>query len=196
MISRIKGTLVARDLDRIEVETPGGVIYEVEIPLTILQRLPSPPAENFEIRTLQVVREESLTLYGFSEDHERELFRRLLGATGVGPKMALAMLSTYNAPRLAQALAEKDLAALTQVSGVGKKTAERIALELADRVQDLVVAGEGVAAGGVGYAEEAVAALVHLGYTFVDADAAIRQALEQGEPEGREELIRRALSNE
>lgn len=203
MISRIKGTLVARDLDRIEVETPGGVIYEVEIPLTILQRLPSPPAENFEIRTLQVVREESLTLYGFSEDHERELFRRLLGATGVGPKMALAMLSTYNAPRLAQALAEKDLAALTQVSGVGKKTAERIALELADRVQDLVVAGEsvaaggeGVAAGGVGYAQEAVAALVHLGYTFVDADAAIRQALERGEPEGREELIRRALRNE
>ncbi len=196
MISRIKGTLVTRDLDRIEVETPGGVIYEVEVPLTILQRLPSPPAENFEIRTLQVVREDSLTLYGFAEDYERELFRRLLGATGVGPKVALAMLSTYNAPRLAQALAEKDLAALTQVSGVGKKTAERIALELADRVKDLVVAGEGVAAGGVGYAQEAVAALVHLGYTFVDADAAIRRALEQGEPEGREELIRRALSNE
>jgi holliday junction DNA helicase RuvA len=196
LISRIKGTLVTRDLDRIEVETPGGVIYEVEIPLTILQRLPSPPAENFEIRTLQVVREDSLTLYGFAEDHERELFRRLLGATGVGPKVALAMLSTYNAPRLAQALAEKDLAALTQVSGVGKKTAERIALELADRVEDLVVAGEGVIGGGVGYAQEAVAALVHLGYTFVDADAAIRRVLEQGEPEGREELIRLALSNE
>ncbi len=196
MISRIKGTLVTRNLDRIEVETQGGVIYEVEVPLTILQRLPSPPAENFEIRTLQVVREDSLTLYGFAEDYERELFRRLLGATGVGPKVALAMLSTYNAPRLAQALAEKDLAALTQVSGVGKKTAERIALELADRVKDLVAAGEGVAAGGVGYIQEAVAALVHLGYTFVDADAAVRRALERGEPEGREELIRRALSDE
>ena len=196
MISRIKGTLVTRDLDRIEVETPGGVVYELEIPLTILQRLPLPPAENFEIRTLQVVREDSVTLYGFAEDNERELFRRLLGATGVGPKVALAMLSTYNAPRLAQALAEKDVVALTQVSGVGKKTAERIALELADRVLDLVVAGDGATSHVAGHTQEAVAALVALGYTFADADTAIRRALEQGEPEDREDLIRRALSKE
>ncbi len=65
MISRIKGTLVKRDLDRIEVETPGGVVYEVQVPLTILQRLPAPPAEGFEIRTLQVLLEYAVTLYGF-----------------------------------------------------------------------------------------------------------------------------------
>ena len=195
MISRIKGTLVKRDLDRIEVETPGGVVYEVQIPLTILQRLPAPPAEGFEIRTLQVVREDSVTLYGFVEEYERDLFSRLLAATGVGPKVALAMLSTYTAPRLAQALAEKDIPALTQVSGVGKKTAERIVLELADRVQDLALAGD-TAVGEVGDAQEAVAALVALGYAFADADTAIRRVLEQGEPVGREDLIRKALSRE
>lgn len=195
MISRIRGTLVKRDLERVEVETPGGVVYEIEIPLTILERLPTPPAEGFEIRTLQVVREDSLTLYGFLEEYERDLFTRLLGAAGVGPKVALAMLSTYSAPRLAQALAEKDIAALTQVSGVGKKTAERIVLELADRVQDLAVAGEhrGPAAGD---AQEAVAALVALGYAFADADAAVRRALKHGRPMDREELIRKALSKE
>ncbi len=196
MISRIKGTLVKRDLDRIEVETPGGVVYEVQVPLTILQRLPAPPAEGFEIRTLQVVREDSVTLYGFVEEYERDLFSRLLAAKGVGPKVALARLSTYTAPRLAQALAEKDIPALTQVSGVGKKTAERIALELADRVQDLALAGGGTAVGEVGDSQEAVAALVALGYSFANADAAIRRVLEQGEPQGREDLIRKALSGE
>ena len=196
MISRIKGTLVKCDLDRIEVETPGGVVYEVQIPLTILQRLPAPPAEGFEIRTLQVVREDAVTLYGFVEEYERDLFSRLLAAKGVGPKVALAMLSTYTAPRLAQALAEKDIPALTQVSGVGKKTAERIALELADRVQDLALAGGGTAVGEVGDSQEAVAALVALGYSFANADAAIRRVLEQGEPQGREDLIRKALSRE
>ena len=197
MISRLKGTLVSRELDHIEVETAGGVVYEIRIPLSILERLPRPPAPDFEIRTLQVVREDSVTLYGFMEPFERELFSRLLGASGVGPKVALAMLSTYSARRLAQALAEKDVNALKQVSGVGKKTAERIVLELADRVEDLALGAPGPAGAesedGPG-AQEAVAALVALGYSFVDADAAVRDALTQGEPESMDELVRRALA--
>jgi Holliday junction DNA helicase RuvA len=194
MISRVKGRLVSRDLERIEVETEGGVVYEIEVPLTILERIPTPPAEGFEIRTLQVVREDSATLYGFAESHERELFRRLLGATGVGPKMALAMLSTYTASRLAQALAEKDVNALRQISGVGAKTAERIALELADKVQDLAVAGDGAAGRTPEGAHEAVAALVALGFSFPEADASVRRALEDGPAEGTEELVRKALA--
>jgi Holliday junction DNA helicase RuvA len=177
LISRLTGTLISRELDHVEVETAGGVVYQVQIPLSILQRLPKPPAPDFEIRTLQVVREDSVTLYGFLEPFERELFVRLLGASGVGPKVALAMLSTYSARRLAQALAEKDVNALKQVSGVGKKTAERIVLELADRVEDL-----------------AVRALVALGYSFVDADAAVRRASGEGEAAGTDELVRRALA--
>jgi len=194
MISRLKGRLVTRELDYIEIETPGGVVYEVQIPLSILERLPKPPSDGFEIRTLQVVREDSLTLYGFMESHERELFGRLLGASGVGPKVALAMLSTYSARRLAKALAEKDVHALTQVSGVGKKTAERIILELADKVEDLAIGPEGEPGGPAPGAQEAVAALVALGYAFVDADTAVREALAQGEAENTDELIRRALA--
>ena len=197
MISRLKGTLISRELDHVEVETGGGVVYEVQIPLSILERLPRPPAPDFEIRTLHVVREDSDTLYGFLEPFERELFSRLLGASGVGPKVALAMLSTYSAPRLAQALAEKDVNALRQVSGVGKKTAERMVLELADKVEDLAVAAAGPdgAGGGTGPgAQEAVGALVALGYAFVDADAAVRHALADGEAAGTDELVRRALA--
>ena len=194
MISRLRGRLVSRELDHIEVETTGGVVYEVQIPLSILERLPKPPADDFEIRILQVVREDSLTLYGFLEAFERELFARLLGASGVGPKVALAMLSTYSARRLAKALAEKDVNALKQVSGVGKKTAERIILELADKVEDLAIGLEGAPGGPAPGAQEAVAALVALGYSFVDADAAVRSALTDGEAGSTDELIRRALA--
>jgi len=200
LISRLKGTLISREPDHVEVETAGGVVYEIKIPLSILQRLPKPPAPDFEIRTLQLVREDSVTLYGFIEPFERELFMRLLGAPKVGPKVALAMLSTYSAGRLAQALAEKDVNALMQVSGVGKKTAELIVLELADKVADLA-AGAGGAGGPDGSggetgpgAQEAVGALVALGYSFVDADAAVRRALGEGEATGTDELVRRALA--
>lgn len=193
MISRLKGILITREPDGIEVETGGGVVYEVEVPLTVFERLPGVD-KPIEIRTLQVVREDSTTLYGFMEAHERTLFKRLMGASGVGAKLALAMLSTYNAPRLARALVEKDITALTQVSGVGKKTAERLALELSDKVTDLAVAADtgGPITKGSG-AQEAVAALVALGYTFADADAAVRSVLESGAVSGADELIRKAL---
>jgi Holliday junction DNA helicase RuvA len=197
LISRLKGTLVSREPDHVEVETAGGVVYEIRVALSILERLPKPPAPDFEIRTLQVVREDSVTLYGFLEPFERELFMRLLGARKVGPKMALAMLSTYSARRLVQALVEKDVTALTQVSGVGKKTAELIVLELADRVEDLALGAAGLDGVGVGTTpgtQKAVAALVALGYSLVDADAAVRAALTEGEPESTDELVRRALA--
>lgn len=192
MISRIKGTLVANDLDRIEIMTASGVCYEIEVPLTLLPRLPR-LGEVIEIRTLQVVREDSLALYGFIEPVEREMFRRLLGASGVGPKLALAMLSTLSARRLARALVERDLAALTQVSGVGKKKAEKLVLELADKVEDLALQSEGSAIGSDA-SQAAVSALVALGYGFPEADDAVRKTL-RGHPEaGTDELVRRALA--
>ena len=193
MISRLKGILITREPDGIEIETGGGVVYEVEVPLTVFERLPGPD-QAIELRTLQIVREDSTTLYGFLEPHERMLFKRLLSASGVGAKLALAMLSAYNAPRLARALVEKDITALTQVSGVGKKTAERLALELSDKVTDLAVAADsgGPITKGSG-AQEAVAALVALGYSFNDADAAVRAVLEAGAVSGADELIRKAL---
>jgi len=178
----------------VEVETPGGVVYEVEVPLTVLQRLP-PEGAPVELRTFQVIRQDFMALFGFLEPSERILFQRLLGAAGVGPNLAVAMLSTFSAPRLAQALAEKDLAALTQVSGVGKKKAERIALELADRVTDLAMdsapAGSDSMPAGP---REAVSALIALGYSFTEADTAVRTVLDGEEDLTTEALIRKALA--
>ena len=193
MISRVHGVLLAREAGAVEVETASGVVYEIEVPTTVLERLP-PVGQAVRLRTLQVVREDSVALYGFVDGGERLLFQRLLGASGVGPRLAVAMLSAYTAPRLAQALVEKDVTALRQVSGVGKKTAERLALELADKVADLTLATDGGADGVSTGAQEAVAALVALGYDFATADRAVRTALEDGEEGGADALIRRALS--
>ena len=124
---------------------------------------------------------------------ERTLFQRLLTANGVGAKLALAMMSTYSAERLARALVEKDTAALQQISGIGKKKAEKIALELSDKVTDLAVvtpSKSGEASGAQG----AVQALVALGYSFADADQAVRSVLESGTPDSTEDLIRQALA--
>jgi Holliday junction DNA helicase RuvA len=194
MISRIKGVLVSNDLDRVEVETAGGLVYRIDVPLTVLERLPA-VGSAVELRTVYVVREDSATLYGFVEESERELFTRLTSTSGVGAKLGLAMMSTYAAHRLAQALAERDVAALTQVPGIGRKTAERLTLELADKVQDLAVAA-GAEPGGDGapaVAQEAVAALVALGYSFADADAAVREVLRDAGTDSADEIIRLAL---
>jgi Holliday junction DNA helicase RuvA len=137
-----------------------------------------------------VVREDSTTLYGFLEAHERELFKRLLRASGVGGGLALAMLSAFSARRLAQALAEKDLAALTQVSGVGRKKAERLVLELSEKVRDLALVPAGTRAA------DAVSALMALGFSFTAADAAVRKATRGGGDQDTEEILRRALTAE
>ena len=193
MISRLQGKLLSRDAACVEVETSGGVVYEVEVPITVLQGLPS-PGGSVELRTLQIVTENSIALYGFSNAHERLLFQRLLTATGVGAKLALAMMSTYSAERLARALVEKDSTALQQVSGIGKKKAEKIALDLADKVADLAIVIP-VMDGVTGGARGAVQALVNLGYSFSVADTAVRAVLEEdGVPDSTEELVRRALS--
>jgi Holliday junction DNA helicase RuvA len=192
MISRLQGTLLTRETDRIEIETKGGVVYEAEVPLMVLQRLPGPGGA-VELRTVQVVTETSAALYGFIDAHERTLFQRLLTASGVGAKVALAMMSTYSAERLARALVEKDTVALQQISGIGKKKAEKIALDLADKVADLAIVTP-TTPGQASGAQEAVQALVALGYSFSDADQAVRTVLESGAPESTEALIRQALA--
>lgn len=190
MISRIRGTLVRREIDQVEVTTPGGVTYQVEIPLTVFERLPRQGAE-VELRTFQVVREDSLALYGFLEERERKVFSRLILASGVGPRLALAMLSTLSADRLARCIVDREVAALVQIPGIGKKTAEKIVVELADRMDELAApAGPGGQS-----PEQAVSALVALGYSQTDAAAAVRRAVDEegGGLEGLA-LIKAALS--
>lgn len=194
MISRLKGVLLTRDAEGVEVETSGGVVYEVGVPLTVLQRLPG-PGSTVELRTHQVVTDSSIALYGFVDEVERTLFQRLLTANGVGASLALKLMSAYSAARLARALVEKDLAALQQVSGVGRKKAEKLVVELADKVADLAVSEPGISGAPAGPGgQEAVKVLVALGYSFADADRAVRTALEDGIRGTAEELVRKALS--
>ncbi len=190
MIAAIRGTIVAKTGDRVIVATVGGVSYEVAVPLGVLERLPAKGGD-VALRTVPVVREDGWALYGFDEEHEQETFQRLLGATGVGPRLALALLSTLGGARVVRALKEHDLAALCTVPGIGKKTAERLVLELRDRVGEIAVPGDPRAASAP--AEQAVRALVNLGYGHADADRAVRAFVPEngsGEPV---DLIRGAL---
>lgn len=188
MISRLRGTLVRRELDQVEIATAGGVTYQAEIPLTVFERLPRQGSE-VELRTYQVVREDSMTLYGFMEERERLVFARLIQASGVGPRLALAMLSTLSADRLARCIADREVAALVQIPGIGKKTAEKIVVELADRMEELA------AAAGTGRSpDQAVSALVALGYSQADAAAAVRRAVDEEAGLEGLALIKAALS--
>jgi Holliday junction DNA helicase RuvA len=193
MIRRLRGKLVTRELGVIEVMTASGVGYEVEVPLTVYERLPR-EGSDVEIRTHQVFREDGATLYGFLEEHDRAVFARLLIASGVGPRLALNMLSTMPAERLVRAILEKDLTTLKQIPGLGAKKAERLAVEMADRFDDLAVAPSAGRPRSRG-ADEAISALTALGYSTTDAATAVRRVLDGDEkPDGPEQLIRKALT--
>ena len=193
MISRIRGRVVRRDIGVVEILTDGGVGYELEIPLGVFEKLPA-EGETVELRTYQVVREDAITLYGFIDFAERSMFAKLLSASGVGPRLALNILSAMPPERIVRAILEKDIATLRRIPGLGTKKAERMALELADRLEDVAVTATDLRGKGAG-AEQAVGALVALGYSQAEAAAAVRRVLDQ--QGGREgvELIRAALAS-
>lgn len=193
MISLLTGKLVSKELDRVELLTSGGVGYELSIPLGTYEKLPH-VGEAVMLHVSLVVREDEWLLYGFATPVERAVFRRVLGAKGVGPSLALGMLSTLSAERLVRAIREKDLTTLQQVPRVGRKKAEQLILDLADKLDD-VRGGDGAARPEGATAEDAVRALVSLGYASVDAEKAVRRALEeQGPAKGVPDLIRAALT--
>lgn len=195
MIAHIRGKLVAKDLDRVEILTPGGVGYELSIPLSAFEGLPK-LGEEAALHTYLVVREDGWQLFGFTTSFERRVFQRLLGAKGVGPLLALGMLSTLSAERLVRAIRERDIATLQSVPRVGRKKAEQLVLDLADKLDDVQVDSS---AGGPrpkgAAADDAIRALVSLGYTTVEAEKAVRAALESdGKGLSAPELIRAALA--
>lgn len=192
MIASITGRLVSKGADRVVVETSGGVGYEVTVPLGVMEKLPA-IGERVTLATELVVREDAQLLFGFLNESEKRFFQRLLGVSGVGPRTALALLSTLGVERGSRAIKGRDIAALASVSGIGKKTAERLALELADKMSEL---SEGSAAEPVsGPAEAAVRALERLGYSPAESDKAVRQVLAGNGGSGGDSaaLVRRAL---
>jgi Holliday junction DNA helicase RuvA len=140
MISQISGTLVTRELDRVDVATAGGVTYELLIPLGVYETLPR-AGEPVVLHTHLVVKEDGWQLFGFSTPFERRVFQRVLNAKGVGPALALGLLSTLTADRLIRALRDRDIATLQSVPRVGRKKAEQLILDLADKLDDLQVSG-------------------------------------------------------
>ncbi len=190
MIAGVSGRLLSKTGDRVVVATAGGVTYAIGVPLGVLEHMPAEGAE-VSLKTVPVVREDGWALYGFMEDHERDVFQRLLGASGVGPRLALALLSTLGGARVVRSIKENDLAALCTVPGIGKKTAERIVLELRDRLGDIAVPGLPEATAGP--SDQAVQALVNLGYNAADAERAVREAVSQHTGDEPVDLIRGAL---
>ena len=194
MIASVEGTLALREPSGIVIATAGGTGYQVEVPLGVFERLPA-LGSKLQLHTELVVREDAWSLYGFDTVLERAVFRRLLGASGVGARIALAMLSALGPDRTVRAIREKDLAALASVPGIGKKKAERLVLELGDRLDDLPVSPGAGSGGGASPSADAVRALAALGYPAAAAENAVRTAVERGAPLETAALVRRALTD-
>ena len=198
MITSLQGTLAAASPLRAVIEA-NGLGYEVNIPVTTAERLPA-PGSTVKLHTLVVYREDAQTLYGFASAEERDFFRVLIEkVTGVGPKVALTLMSRLSLPVLQTAIASGDVTTLARCPGIGKKIAERLVVELKGRYDAAgavpVVAGAGLPpAAGAGAQRAAVLALVALGYRAVDADRMVRQAaLAQGPGATTEQLVKGAL---
>lgn len=188
MIGHLRGRLVLKQPPRLMLDV-NGVGYELEAPMSTFYDLPETGAEA-ALHTHLVVREDAHILFGFATLDERGLFRELIKVSGVGPRVALAILSGISVEGFTRCVREGDSGALTRVPGIGKKTAERLIVEMRDRLE----AGEtvtGAAPRGGSPREEALAALQALGYKPAEAERLLRGV--KGEGLGSEELIRLAL---
>lgn len=191
MIARLQGTLVEVDQPHIVLDV-AGVGYELEVPVTTLAALPG-LNQTVTLHVHQGQRDEVPVLFGFLSRADRTLFQAITKISGVGPKMGLAILSTYNLEELSSFAQAGDIAALTAIPGVGKRTAERLAVELKSRLPDAPLASTGQK-GSANDAMEARAALVALGYAEKDARAAIDLASKDGAT-NTEALIRGGLKH-
>ncbi len=201
MIGRIRGILVEKQPPHLMIEA-NGVGYEIEAPMSVFYKLPESGVE-VTLYTHFVVREDAQLLYGFSSKDERELFRTLIKVNGVGPKLGLTLLSGIDAEAFVRCVQEGDSATLVKLPGVGKKTAERLIVEMKDKLdkwqsaplldgKPMIVGGE-MAAAARDIEMEASAALVALGYKPQDASKVISRLYKDGL--SSEELIRQALKS-
>jgi holliday junction DNA helicase RuvA len=196
VINQITGRVAAREIDRVEVMTASGVAYEIAIPLPTFETLPA-VGRDVTLHTHLVVRDDSWQLIGFSTSYERQVFRALLGAKGVGPALALGLLSALSAENLVRAIRDRDLVTLQAVPRVGRKKAEQLVLDLADKLDQLFDPEHDVAPLGradVPGAEDAILGLVRLGYMRGEAERALRGVLDgSAGPRTVPDLIRAAL---
>jgi Holliday junction DNA helicase RuvA len=196
MIARLRGALVEKHPNLAVVEC-AGVGYEVIIPVSTFSSLPETGSE-VKLRIHTHVREDALLLFGFATVEEKTLFERLIGVGGVGPKLAITVLSGVQAAALVEIIRAGDTQKLTRVPGIGKKTAERIVLELRDKMEGVAAPAPGAPAGPApallsAVEEDAVSALINLGCPRPAAEAAVRKARAAGAPAEFDPLFRKAM---
>jgi len=199
MIGRIRGNLVYKQPPLILVEV-GGVGYEIQVPMTTLFQLPELGAQ-VSLVTHFVVREDAQLLYGFIDERDRILFRKLIKVNGVGPKLALTILSGMDANSFVRCIQRDDTSSLIALPGVGKKTAERLLVEMRDKLKDWLAQAETVGGSGVANIEpvadcvaDAEGALVALGYKPAEASRMVAAVNDEAIVDS-EELIRLALKS-
>jgi holliday junction DNA helicase RuvA len=198
MIASLRGTLLEKSPGACVVEA-GGVGYLIQVSSHTATGLPA-VGEPVFLRTRQIVREDAVQLFGFSDAEELELFDLMIAVSGVGPKLALAVLSGLRPQALRRAIREEQVGVLTSVPGIGKKTAERLVVELRDRLEVLSALAGGASARDGGLLprserwNDAVAALARLGYTAAQAQEAVRKASGAADDPSLEQLVRRALA--
>ena len=192
MIGRLRGTLISKQPPWLLIDV-GGVGYELEAPMSTIYDLPATGKEVI-LLTHHAVKEDSVALYGFMHESERTLFRNLLRVSGIGAKIALAVLSGVSTSDFARLVHAGDVVALTKIPGIGKKTAERIVVELRDRVDGLSVSLPGMpasAAAPLDASGEATVALQQLGYKPAEVTRLVQKVAADGD--SAEAIIRKAL---
>ena len=200
MIAHLSGKLIEKEANTVVVET-GGVGYEVTIPLSTFYEL-GEVGEDVSLRVHTHVREDALALFGFKTAREKELFLHLISVSGIGPKSAITALSGMSADEIIGAIRQNNLARLNSIPGVGRKTAERLVIELRDKIAKLSgLATEEMKAQGVASSaassdavyDDALSALVNLGYQRAAAEKTLKQAMQEGTELSVQKLLRRSL---
>lgn len=191
MIAHLSGTLHEKHLQRLIVDV-GGVGYDVVVPLSTMYAI-GDPGSRVALRIYTHVREDALQLFGFATTLEQSLFERLISVSGIGPKVALSVLSGIEPAELTRAIRSSDLARLTRIPGVGKKTAERIVLELKDRLPDAGVAETAPSKPGDDVRDDLLSALVNLGYQQSTVEKTVDKVLAAAEDRSFEPLLRATL---
>lgn len=198
MIAHLTGKLIERSTNTAIIDV-GGVGYEVNIPLSTYYAIGDVGSDvSLSIHTN--VREDAIQLFGFRSSSERELFLKLISVQGVGPKLGITMMSGLSADEIIQAIRSNNIAKLKSIPGVGLKTAERVVIDLRDKVDRLTSAGSMVDEiasdpGGDSSFDDALSALINLGYQRAAADKAIKQAFAEDADLSTEKLLRRALQH-
>lgn len=194
MIARLSGTVVELRTDRLVLDV-GGVGYDLAIPLGTFSALP-PAGEKASVHVHMHVREDALSLFGFATTQEKYVFERLISVSGVGPKVALTVLSGLPLPDLVRAIATQNARVLATIPGIGKKLAERLGLELKEKLAGFGAEAAKAAAGGKASAvDDAIGALENLGYKQAQAEQAVEKAVRDVGADDLNEILQAALKS-